>query len=55
MVKYLKNEKIPIVSIDKQNEFFVFATKKEEERKNLNAQKEKLLNEKETLIQKYFK
>ena len=53
--KYLKNEKIPIVSIDKQNEFFVFATKKEEERKNLNAQKEKLLNEKETLIQKYFK
>lgn len=53
--KYLKNEKIPIVSIDKQNEFFVFATKKEEEKKNLNAQKEKLLNEKETLIQKYFK
>ena len=51
----MKQIKVPVPPLIQQQEFAQFATKKEEEKKNLNAQKEKLLNEKETLIQKYFK
>ncbi len=51
----IKNFDIINAPFEKQQEFAQFATKKEEEKKKLNVQKEKLLNEKETLIQKYFK